>query len=330
MPNVLITTQCNKKCPYCFAQEKVDIGFDKKTTADKEISLENLNIIIDFYKKSGIKQFSLIGGEPTIHSKILKIINILTSNDFIVHIFTNGLWNKDLVDLIQRTSAKQLTFLININSPSITPKAEWDLINNNLKAISGRKEVSLGINIYKEDFDYKYLIDLCVKYGFERIRWSLTNPIYGKINNLFVPLESAPKYAQRIVEFTNQCAKHNILSENDCSIPLCMFTEEQIGKMIINGTSGLTNNSCSEGPVDIGPDLSIWKCFAFSELTHHKLTDFENMEQIHRYYKQIFHPQEKKLTSMDKCIDCSIKKRSLCSGGCLAHSIIKNGFCLEA
>lgn len=328
MPNVLITTQCNKKCPYCFAKEKVEIGIKKKAAVDKEISLENLNIIIDFFKKSGVNQFSLIGGEPTIHSKILEIINILISHDFVVHIFTNGLWSSKLVELIKNIPSNKLTFLININSPDITPKEEWDLINKNLKAIAGRENVTLGINIYKENFDYEYLVNLCIKYGFKRIRWSLTNPIYGKNNNQFVPLESAHKYAQRIVDFTDICGKNNIFTDNDCSIPLCMFTEEQIGKMVINGVNGLTDNSCAEGPIDIGTDLSIWKCFAFSEFTHHKLTDFKNIEQIHKYFKTIFHPQEKKLSSMDKCVDCSIKKRSLCSGGCLAHSIIKNGFSL--
>ena len=329
MPNILITTRCNKKCVYCFAKEKVDIGYKSTNVVDKEISLENLDIIISFLKKSNCRKFALIGGEPTLHSKFKEIINRLYAHDFMIHLFSNATWKASYNKFFESIELNRLTFLLNINPPEYTDANEWNIINNNLKALEGRDRVTLGLNIFEPEFKYRYLIDLARKYKFKFIRWSLTNPIIGKKGNHFVPLKDAPLYSDRIVKFSDECAKNNIETASDCSIPLCMFSERQIGRLMLNKTLNLLNNICIGGPIDIGPDLNIWKCFAFSELNNLRLTDFDNLMQIHTYYRRAFDKYIKELLPTDKCYNCRLLKNNLCAGGCMAHTVIKHGLKLE-
>jgi radical SAM protein with 4Fe4S-binding SPASM domain len=324
MPNVLITTKCNKKCTYCFAKEKVDIGVQNKEIDEKEISFENLNIIINFFKKSKINRFALIGGEPTLHSKFDQIINILFSQGFNTHIFSNGTWKNEYNNLFKTIDPKRLTFLVNINPPEETDKEEWKIINNNLLNLSNRPGVTLGTNIYSPNFNYQYIIDLSLKYCFKKIRWSLTNPIVGKEGNAYVSTQDAYKYTERVIQFSDACAKNNIELSCDCSIPLCMFNEQQLGRLMLNRTTNIIKKRCI-GPVDIGLDLSIWKCFAFSQLNNLKLTNFDNMGQILTFYDFAFKKYSSNLLPMEKCYECNFHKRELCFGGCIANSVIKHG-----
>ena len=48
MPNVLLTNRCNQKCSYCFA-------FKQARSNSLESSLKNIDVVLDFLKKSNNK-----------------------------------------------------------------------------------------------------------------------------------------------------------------------------------------------------------------------------------------------------------------------------------
>lgn len=63
MANVLFTSYCNRRCSYCFARDKVDLGRD---TGDLSMNLrlEGLEEIIRFYRRSQLTRFVILGGSP--------------------------------------------------------------------------------------------------------------------------------------------------------------------------------------------------------------------------------------------------------------------------
>ncbi len=39
--------------------------------------------------------------------------------------------------------------------------------------------------------------------------------------------------------------------------------------------------------IDIGPDLSIWRCFGTSKIFNKKLSDFRTFEEVCEYYQRV-------------------------------------------
>ena len=63
MGNVLLTNYCNRRCKYCFAQEKITFEDGGKVDESRRfLSLEDLETIIAFFKRSACSQVGLLGG----------------------------------------------------------------------------------------------------------------------------------------------------------------------------------------------------------------------------------------------------------------------------
>ena len=87
--------------------------------------------------------------------------------------------------------------------------------------------------------------------------------------------------------------------------------------MIYNGvTFKLTCNPS----VDIGVDLSVWCCFPLSQWETTRLAQFDNRQQIVRYYENKLRPFRRVGATAD-CLECRHKAGGNCLGGCIAHTI---------
>lgn len=90
--NIVVTNQCNRKCPFCIAQKNTS----KTKTA--YLSLDNINKAVEFAKTENIKTIALTGGEPTLHPHIIKIAEIFHQNGFDLALYTNY----DFPDIVKK------------------------------------------------------------------------------------------------------------------------------------------------------------------------------------------------------------------------------------
>ena len=81
--NVIVTNQCNRKCPFCIAQKNTN------KTENTFLQLKNIEKAIEFAKKENIKTIALTGGEPTLHPNIIKIAEMFHVNGFDLALYTN-------------------------------------------------------------------------------------------------------------------------------------------------------------------------------------------------------------------------------------------------
>lgn len=77
---LFITNKCNKRCKGCFYEENL---------GTEEISLDKYKQLIISYKDK-IRKVILLGGEPTIHNDLDKMIEFNIENDLKTTIYTNG------------------------------------------------------------------------------------------------------------------------------------------------------------------------------------------------------------------------------------------------
>ena len=310
MPNILLTDYCNRSCPYCFAREKIDAGH-KQTN----ISLENIDYILDFLERSHHRVFSVLGGEPTLHPEFEKIIDKALNRQMQVKVFSNGLMKRKTMKYLFNNN---IGVIININEPKDTPESHLEKLEQTYENLG--PNLYPGFNIYNEDFDLSFIFDLIDRYYMSReIRLGLTQPIIGGDNKHIKP-NSYRLIGKRLVEYAKQADKRNIRLNFDCGFVMCMFSKKEYSELVYANV----NFSFLCGPtIDIAPDLTTWYCFPLSLIENKKLKDFTNLNEMHSYYDK-FRKKYSKYGMFTKCNDCRFLARNQCTGGCIPHKMRLN------
>jgi radical SAM protein with 4Fe4S-binding SPASM domain len=314
MANILFTTYCNRNCPYCFAKGKVDLGKDKGDPS-KNISPAALEKIIAFYKKSMLRRFVILGGEPTLHPSFTPLLQrVLAEPDFkSVLVFTNGLIPPGVEDDLAAIEDKRLRLAMNLNAPDAYPVEQQTRIAQTLSRLGPK--IGLGINIYRSGQDYDYLIEAIQAHGLVRhVRVGLTHPIGGSVNR-FARREAFPEIARDILAFAQKAYQHEISFSFDCGFEFCMFSLDQHQALLRCGIKFLSR---CDPIIDIGPDLSVWRCFPLLKDVCGTLDDFEHRNRIIDHYEDKY-KTIMRMGNLAQCPKCRYRINGLCSGGCLAR-----------
>ncbi len=311
MANVLLTTTCNRTCPYCFAKKEM-----AGATGDR-MSWENLIYLADFLVKSRERKISLLGGEPTLHPDFVDYVCYLNERGFDICIFTNGIMSEKRLREIQENlrgiSPTRLSFVCNLNNPDQTPASDEEIEKvHNFLAIMG-PWIGPGFNIYRLDFKLEFLFDLVTRYGLRRtLRLGMTHPLPGQGNGYIQP-EDIGNVIDRLYSYRPLMDRLRIKPGLDCGFPICKFTDEQLGWL--HRLSGHAKFEC--GPaIDITPDMSVYSCFPLSSFRRKSIFDFDNLKQVVDYYAQIQDQLRAELPGIyDACDDCVQRGEGICSGG---------------
>jgi len=317
MPNLLLTERCVRSCPYCFAREHMDT-----TGGNDTLAWDDLIYVADLLEQGNEKHLSLLGGEPTLHPDFVDFVSYLVARDFHVTVFTSGIMSDARLKQAQKrllpAAEQKVGFVVNVNHPDICPDNEQERLDAFLSAFGPL--CSPGFNIYQPKFEMRFTVDYINRYGMKRhIRIGLTHPIPGE-KNAYVKREEMPSMIACFMEHTPLFERFSISPGFDCGFPLCLFTDEQMGKLFrIMG--GQIKFGC--GPaVDIGPDMSVWACFPLSQHYKKSLFEFNSFHEVRYYYLDIHNSIRAEAGGIfAACDECRYRKSGLCSGGCLAHIV---------
>lgn len=94
--SIVVTNRCQRACVYCINSEtdqSLELPIDK--------AIENIALLVDKYN---IQEAILLGGEPTLHSNILKLVKDLRTktNLKFIRLTTNGIKLKNNLDFVTK------------------------------------------------------------------------------------------------------------------------------------------------------------------------------------------------------------------------------------
>jgi MoaA/NifB/PqqE/SkfB family radical SAM enzyme len=78
-----ISSQCNRRCTYCFLPADF-------FTSGKRMSVTSFSGIVSWSKRHGVKEITLLGGEPSLHPSFAEMVHIASNNEMDVRVVTNG------------------------------------------------------------------------------------------------------------------------------------------------------------------------------------------------------------------------------------------------
>jgi organic radical activating enzyme len=314
--------RCNRACNYCFAKEKLHSYTARDAVT--EISLENVEKVLLFLSKTNCDTIQLAGGEPTIHSKFTEIMLTLLKSNIRVNLLTNALWNPTLNEFFDQISPISLGFLLNIDHPKTYSNPEKQRLEENLAFLSKRGNVTLSFNLFEKQPDYHYIFDLVAKYGFKNLRLSFSMPVKfeGKTNT-YLQIEEYKAAAGHIMDFVHKAEQLDATVGMDNAVPICMFTPQELSELMIKEVVSPQRNFICYPAIDIGPDLSVWRCFGTSKLFNKKLDDFSSLAEIYDFYQQASRLYQFKFFPLKECESCEHAKKERCQGGCIGFAEAK-------
>jgi hypothetical protein len=315
--NLIVNDTCNRACPYCFARSKVGLSDGPVRPDGKDISLDNFERFLEFQVRSGMPQLRLLGGEPTLHPEFLEFLRRAHDRGLDTLVFSNGLWPRKIQDGVLSIPLAEwkVKFIFNVNEPHLQPAAQWAHVRESMK-IAG-PQGGCGFNIYREDFDLQFIPDLIDAAGMSRdLRLGLASPIVGAENS-FLDTQRLKAAGVRLVDQLCKLEQRNVLASFDCGFPLCMFSEESLGSLVLNSYGF---KSVCGYPIDVGPDLTAWPCFPLSDCENVRMLDFQNAAGLRAHFAKRLAGFQRMGTT-DECLTCKFIHRQQCCGGCVARTL---------
>ena len=307
MVNVSIITKCNNNCKYCFQEGDYH-------ERNQKLSCNDIKKILKWSLGDG--RIALLGGEPTLHPDIVKIIGLCASSRPTV-LFSNILGPTKVIEEIL-IKYPQVGWLIN----TTTREELKDLFETNIKLFQKhRVKVSAGLTLTlnKED-DTKFinnLIRLGREYGdiITKYRIAQATPYEeGKIDltSFSEPIEEFCKLAELYTPW--------ISTALDCATNCCQIPDNEIKKFIDTYKVGKIHFANTCHPIfDIMADKSIKYCSSLPEdlMPKKYYTDFKDYKECEEYLESFKQTYFQKYHNLCKEYRGGCNS-TICPGACFA------------
>lgn len=320
MPNIGLTFRCNLRCPYCFAHEFVD-------TAAPDISLENFDAAVEFCTRHAPVHLGLIGGEPTLHPQFDAILKRLAANPRItaVTVFTNGI----LLDrFIEGLIHPKMSLLVNWNAPEEIGQTAFERIRCGVDELIFERAMAhrfnLGLNLHGTEMDYRYMMDLLVRYGLNKVRISLTVPNFPEKcgTDVLTYFRERKPFLMRLFRDMDSIG---VLPYYDCNRPpQCIWDDEERAWLeeCADRHGAARGVLCDAGSfcrpvIDIMPDLRAVRCFGMSYFGSVSLADFASLSELQAHFMRRIDRPAFRVYDAPECENCHLRRRWLCCQGCM-------------
>jgi len=318
MPNILLTTYCNRRCPYCFALDAME------DAGPREMTMRELITVADMIVASGRLSTGVLGGEPTLHPQFYEMVSYLLARGIRVRVFTNGICRDELMDELETVRPRsRFKFVVNVNFPQIESERNRRRQERFIERFAPLCD--LGLNIFRADLEPLFLADLARRAGVRnrRIRVGLAQPIVGEPNQ-FLSLDYYRQVAGSIVRLAEAVFELGMVVSLDCGFPLCSFTDEQLGRL--RRVRADTKFVCSTA-TDVGPGLRAWSCFPLAKYNRTTIDGNMRLEDLEARFLSMLQGYRQRFRKgvFPACDDCAYFRQKVCHGGCLAHVIPEHG-----
>jgi MoaA/NifB/PqqE/SkfB family radical SAM enzyme len=340
MANLSITTVCNKRCPYCFAE---DARVARAGAGDmtRDCFLEAL----DFLRRSGMEQVRLLGGEPTLHKDFPWMLETALAGGFKILVFSNGLVAPATLSLMKRVGAERLRVLVNTIHPLENNPTGMARQRETLRAL-GNAAIA-GVNIYSHEQSLDYLVDYVREYGlWSEIRIGIAHPLLAR-RNRFLPTKLYRDIGEKIADLHAKAARHKIRIGLDCGFVPCMFPADSFKAM--EDMLGDAGAACNPIP-DLLPDGRFIACYPLESLVVGQprasglvpppgrareasdqvrspakvpLVGEATVDCVREHLRQVLQFTDE-LGIFPYCGKCPLFKQR-CTGGCVAHKLRRLG-----
>ena len=317
MANIVISRVCNASCLFCFAGDYLKVT---KTGGEAFITPAVFRERLEFLDRSGCHQVRMLGGEPTLHPNFGELVSMTIDAGFQLMVFSHGWIPAEALSALLKLNPEQCTVLVNMNA-RIHADVSEDIIRERryetLKRLGPLAQA--GFTIYQPNFSLDPLIHVVGEHGLRKaIRLGLAHPTLQR-DNCYVHPKQYNHIGAKIAVFARKAREAGVKLELDCGFVRCMFTENQFLDLALACDS--PESHCS--PVlDVDVDGTAFPCFPLQSGFSSRLSPDSHATKM----RDEFSKQEgvfRVAGIYQECSSCKYKIEGLCSGGCLAATMLR-------
>jgi organic radical activating enzyme len=308
---IFITGKCNLICPYCFSNE----------LQNSEMSLTDLEEILQWANSHQIVRISLCGGEPTSHNHFDEILLLMEKQGLKTYFASNFTIN---CSAFRNFSARVIDKIyIHITDQSLeNPHLRNQLLKNVEYAKQEKIELVCRTNIADKNPPIAKWFQFLQETAIRTLNIALTFPT-PKANNKYVDIHSFEQYRFVITEMIEKSKEQNVNLSFAKPIPLCIFDEPTSRYLLASENfyplCNVNEQNCTRN-LCINVQKKIHACLGVtsSSLNFRKSMEWQEVED---FCANIIHPLLAK-PLWAKCFDCFLFDRKLCQGACLSYKSI--------
>lgn len=318
--NLYLTHKCNRGCPFCFAKK-----VSQKASHDQTeiLTIEDIEKLFSHFKELGtsVNHIGLLGGEPFLYPHLRELLHLFDQKGVAAKIFTSA--TNQLPEVLEEMDITQaigkINFIVNVGTSDTYNERQFENLEHFLHHFAPL--VSLSFTILDLSKSPDYLFDLIDKYQLNRdIRTGIALPILNG-GNQYISLDHYKEAGKYFVSVATQAAERGITLSMDCGFIACMFTTQQIGKLLRLGTG--VHFLCGTA-MDIGPGLQAWNCFPLFQIGQVDAMQASDLNELERMLKEAVTRQLGTASGiLNACAQCSSMQKNLCEGGCLSFKSVK-------
>ncbi|MEH0022184.1 MAG: radical SAM protein [Desulfobacter sp.] len=317
MANLIITSSCNIRCPFCFAAVS---GESRMPEMDMDMFQALVN------RQAPGAEIRFCGGEPTQHPDFLDMLAwSIRETGRPVIIMTNGIWPDHVREGMAALSVeewKRVSVLFNLLEETFYTPGDYQQLIRVLGTVYPLNTI-LGITIYSKTFGYRHLLDLAQQFNIPSLRYSIAAPSLAAPCSQSLGPEDYPALAARVHEFIMAADARGMAVSSDCGyIPFCMFNPSQQRDLLALGRKGLTIKFHCDSATDIVGNGEAWRCYGLSSVLRTNTGYFNTIEEMTQYFNNRVRLL-KHVHLYEKCNSCEHLDAGICGGGCFVFRVAK-------
>ncbi|MCQ2789824.1 MAG: radical SAM protein [bacterium] len=318
MVNISINSECNNNCKYCFQKDYHKLN--------KRLTYEDIEDILDWSK--GSPRIAVLGGEPTLHPDIVKIMRRI-NDEYTSCIFSNFLCETEV--LKELLKIPRMGWLINSTTTNENLK---DLFEENMTYANEHLKIgklSLGLTLIgEEEHDEKYIKNL-VRLGKQypnvvgHYRLGIATPFHNEKFKLL----NFDKPIKRFYELSKE-ETPDISIGFDCTTNNCQISPRFLGELLEDERTTGLRFGCHQPIIDVMVDKSIKYCSSVPDdfIPIKNYRDFRNWEECYNWLTEFRNSYMQ--TNNYFCKTKQHCNNSICQGPCIAmteHFIRQENAC---
>ena len=303
-----VTNECNLRCKHCY------VG-NERLNKSEYFTLDKAKEVMDFFKITyGHDKLYILGGEPTRHPKLDKIVDYALESDYSVTISSNGDFEDDIYEKIPPQKLASINFSLESSRREVHTKIRgrkdnYDKVIENIQKASEKGyQVRVMCTISENNVDGAFdLIPFLANMGVKTLSYHNLG-LTGNAKANLVPLSP-----QRWMSFCKELESLPPNPQISVYYPPTFIKDTELIKYFDRGYGG-----CPARALDrphVYPNGTVYLCPLLMDDDRH-FAKFENGKLI------LNTDQSSELNAYLKtdkiCLGCSQSK--MCGGGCPAYS----------
>jgi len=326
---LVLTYACNLKCFFCYAAHEV-FG------TPKTMKLDEACAGIDFMHSIGIRTFTLLGGEPTIHRNLVEVIEYSASKAMTPWIVTNGVKLDDERFAASLLDAGLLGGCISLHGDteeshdSVTriPGSFAHAMNATRRAVEKGWPLYPMLTIMGPTLDQvmPLIHKLCdmgcktiyINYGLPNIKEELDTGVHSGP-------EALARVTEHLFRLQPELGVRFIFNREKNKIPLCHFDYDLLKDMFSESVIGVGCEAVEGNTVVIEPGGNILGCShwvdhpvmnIYHDVETRQLRTAEEFWEMWQTGRPLAYRESLRFYPYDACTDCGWRKAQMCFGGC--------------